>query len=336
VSNLYNIITNTFDLSVNFIIINYMKNLKLLQLLESVLGKGKQTSGNNIAFFSPFVSHYKPKLEIDLNTTSEGQNAWHCWISDKKGRSIHSLFKQLKLSKEKFDKLSRIIEVTKYRNNSVEKIEYSLELPTEYQPLWIKKNTPDYRNAIHYLKNRGINIFDIIRYRIGYADAGQYSGKIIIPSYDINGQLNYFVSRAYYINDPHKHKNPQISKDIIGFEMLINWNEPIVLCEGAFDAITIKRNAIPLFGKLIQPTLQKKIIQEHVTDIYICLDPDAITNAINIAEKFMAEGLNVYFIELNDLDPNELGYKKITEQIQDTYKFSFERMMELKMNTLWK
>ena len=74
-----------------------MKNLKLLQLLESVLGKGKQTSGNNIAFFSPFVSHYKPKLEIDLNTTSEGQNAWHCWISDKKGRSIHSLFKQLKL-----------------------------------------------------------------------------------------------------------------------------------------------------------------------------------------------------------------------------------------------
>ena len=50
----------------------------------------------------------------------------------------------------------------------------------------------------------------------------------------------------------------------------------------------------------------------------------------------MAEGLNVYFIELNDLDPNELGYKKITEQIQDTYKFSFERMMELKMNTLWK
>ena len=44
-----------------------MKNLKLLQLLESVLGKGKSTSGNNIAFFSPFISHYKPKLEIDIN-----------------------------------------------------------------------------------------------------------------------------------------------------------------------------------------------------------------------------------------------------------------------------
>ena len=258
-----------------------MKNLKLLQLLESVLGKGKPTSGNNVAFFSPFTSHYKPKLEIDINTNSEGQNPWHCWISDKKGRSIHTLFKQLNLPKSKFDKLNKIIEVTRYRNNTIEKIEYSLKLPDEYQPLWIEKKTPDYRNAIHYLKTRGINIFDIIRYRIGYAESGQYSGKIIIPSYDSNGQLNYFVSRAYYKNDPHKHKNPQTSKDIIGFEMLINWNEPIILCEGAFDAITIKRNTIPLFGKIIQPTLQKKIIEEHVKDIYICLDPDALNNAIS-------------------------------------------------------
>ena len=74
-----------------------MKNLKLLQLLESVLGKGKSTSGNNIAFFSPFISHYKPKLEIDINTNHNGENPWHCWISEKKGRSIVSLFKQLNL-----------------------------------------------------------------------------------------------------------------------------------------------------------------------------------------------------------------------------------------------
>ena len=90
-----------------------MKNIKLLQLLESILGKGKPTSGNNIAFFSPFVSHYKPKLEIDIHTNSNGENAWHCWISDKKGRSIATLFKQLNLPKERFEQLSRIIESTR-------------------------------------------------------------------------------------------------------------------------------------------------------------------------------------------------------------------------------
>ena len=148
-------------------------NVKLLQLLESVLGKGKNTSGNNVAFFSPFTSHYKPKLEIDINTNHNGENAWHCWISDKKGRSISSLFKQMGLPKEKFDQLSRIIESTRYRNKETTQHVEIISLPEEYYPLWNKKNTPDYKNAIHYLASRGITIFDIIRYRIGYCESGR-------------------------------------------------------------------------------------------------------------------------------------------------------------------
>jgi hypothetical protein len=319
-----------------FIILILMKNIKLLQLLESVLGKGKPTSGDNIAFFSPFVSHYKPKLEIDINTNHAGENAWHCWISDKKGRSITTLFKQLNLSREKFDQLNRIIETTRYRTGIqvTEKIQV-IQLPESYRPLWINKNTPDFKNAIHYLTKRGITIFDIIKYRIGYCESGEYSGKIIIPSYDTDGQLNYFVSRAYYSRDTQKHKNPKISKDIIGFGMFINWAEPIILCEGSFDAIAIKRNAIPLFGKIIQPMLQKKIIEERVKNIYICLDADALKNAIQIAERFMSEGLNVYFIELKNEDASELGFHRITEILADTDVLTFERLMELKMGMLW-
>jgi len=313
-----------------------MKNIKLLQLLESVLGKGKPTSGDNIAFFSPFTSHYKPKLEINLNTTSDGQNPWHCWISDQKGRSIFSLFKQLKLPKEKFEQLSRIVSSAKYRNTKTEVNEEILQIPEEYKPLWIDKKSPDFKNAMHYLKKRGLSIFDVIRYRIGYAESGKYSGKIIIPSYNKQGQLNYFVSRAFYSNDSYKHKNPLVSKDIIGFELLINWAEPIVLCEGVFDAMAIKRNAIPLFGKIIQPNLQKKIIEERVKDIYLCLDADALKNALKIAEKFMAEGLNVYFVELKEKDPSELGFEKISKMIAETLTFSFERLMQLRMNLLWK
>ncbi|CAB4155202.1 MG010, DNA primase-like protein [uncultured Caudovirales phage] len=313
-----------------------MKNFKLLQLLESVLGKGKPTSGDNIAFFSPFTSHYKPKLEININTNHAGENAWHCWISDKKGRSISSLFKQLNLSKEKFEQLERIVETTRYRSqNTVTEKPTTVQLPEQYRPLWIKKLTPDYRNAIHYLSKRGITAFDILKYRIGYCESGEYSGKIIIPSYDAAGQLNYFVSRAFYKEDKQKHKNPKISKDIIGFEMFINWAEPIILCEGSFDAIAIKRNAIPLFGKIIQPALQKKIIQEHVRDIYICLDADALKNAIQIAQRFMGEGLNVYFVELANEDASELGFEKITNILADTDVLTFEGLMHLKMGMLW-
>jgi len=187
-----------------------------------------------------------------------------------------------------------------------------------------------------YLKRRGVTIFDIIKYRIGYCEEGEYSGKIVIPSYDCNGNLNYFVSRAYYEADKYKHKNPKVSKDIIGFDLTINWSQPIVLCEGAFDAIAIKRNAIPLFGKIIQPELQKKIIEQRVKDIYICLDADAIRNALNIAKRFMDEGLNVYFIELQDEDASDLGFERITEIIEQTGVMTFEQLMQLQMGLIWK
>lgn len=313
-----------------------MANQRLLQLLESVLGKGKSTSGDNVAFFSPFKSHYKPKLEINLKTDSKGDNPWHCWISDQKGRSIHSLFKQLNLPRDRFEELERIIQFSKFRNTDTADRKEVLQLPAEYRPLWVPKLTPDYRNAIAYLKSRNVSIFDIIRYRIGYCEAGVYSGKIIIPSYDAAGQLNYFVSRAFYQADWQKHKNPRVSKDIIGFEMMINWNEPVVLCEGAFDAIAIKRNALPLFGKIIQPALRKKLIENRVQDIYICLDSDAIRNALDIADIFMKEGLNVYFVALQDEDASQLGFEEITKRITDTDKLTFQSMINYQMGILWK
>ena len=118
--------------------------------------------------------------------------------------------------------------------------------------------------------------------------------------------------------------------------MLINWNEPIILCEGAFDAITIKRNAIPLFGKMINPKLRIKIIEEGVKEIYICLDQDALINAKRIAQTFLMEGIQVYLVKLDKEDPNEMGYKRITEKIEDTYQFSFEELMTMEINSLWK
>ena len=82
-----------------------MINYKLVILLEKVLGSGKPTSGTNFAFFSPFCSHYKQKLEINLETL-DGKNPWHCWISNEKGKTIYSLFKKLNVDKHLFDELN--------------------------------------------------------------------------------------------------------------------------------------------------------------------------------------------------------------------------------------
>ena len=80
--------------------------------------------------------------------------------------------------------------------------------------------------------------------------------------------LNYFVGRSFY-DTSFKHKNPDVSKDVVGFEMFVNWDLPIVICEGVFDAMAVRMNSIPLFGKSPQSQLQKKILGNGVKKVYL-------------------------------------------------------------------
>ena len=301
-----------------------MSNFKLLSLIETVLGKGKSTSRGNVAFNCPFCHHNKKKLEVDIDSQH-----WHCWICNAAGRKIITLFKKLNVERHKISKLFEFIKETEYKPKITTTNTKAVELPAEFRPLWkLDTKSPAYRNAVYYLKKRGITIHDILKYRIGYCRKGLYSGKVIIPSYDANGVLNYFVGRAYYEEDVWKHKNPQVSKDIIGFELHINWNYPVCLVEGAFDAITIRRNAIPLFGKTIPNQLKHRIIENNVKTIYICLDKDARKQAIETAEYFMSNGVDVYFVDLKENDPSEIGFGKINNILANTEKLTSEWLME--------
>ena len=304
-----------------------MSKYSLISLLDSVLGKGKTNTNDNIAYCCPFCHTQKKKLEVNLIT-----QYWHCWVCNASGRKLSVLFRKLNVHRDKIAQLLKIVDETEYKPTKTTTDTPVVALPDEYRPLWIiDKTSPEYRNAIYYLKNRGITIKDILKYRIGYCRKGPYAKKIIIPSYDANGSLNYFVARAYYDSDLFKHKNPKVSKDIVGFELQINWTMPIILVEGAFDAIAIKRNAIPLFGKTISNTLKKRIVEKGVKDIYICLDLDARKQALEAAEYFISNGVNVYFVDLTDKDPSKLGFLKIKELIDLTPQLTANRLIEEKI-----
>ena len=301
-----------------------MKNFKLRTLIDTVLGSGRSTNNNNVAYCCPFCHTQKKKLEV--NTVSQH---WHCWVCNIAGRKIVTLFRKLNVERAKISKLVGLLDEVEYKPTTTTTDTPVLQLPEGYRPLWkLDKLSPEYRNAIYYLKGRGIGIHDILRYRIGYCRKGLYHGKIIIPSYDANGSLNYFVARAYYDEDVYKHKNPPTSKDIIGFELHINWNLPIILVEGAFDAITIKRNVIPLFGKTISNTLKRRIVEKGVKEIYICLDKDAKKQALETASYFMNNGLDVYFVDLTSKDPNELGFENTKSLLERTPRMTQEYLME--------
>jgi len=129
-----------------------------------------------------------------------------------------------------------------------------------------------------------------------------------------------------------KYKNPPVSKDVIGFDLFVNWDEPIVLCEGVFDAIAIRRNAIPLFGKTIPKSLKMKIYEKKVKEIYILLDNDAIKDSIKITDDLMRNGINVYFVKLSEQDPSDMGFKKVINLIKNTKQTSFSDLMRMRLN----
>jgi DNA primase len=306
-----------------------MVNQLLVTLVNSILGTGKSTARNNYAYDCPFCNKTK-KLEVNLTENREGKNPWHCWSCDSRGTTIYNLFKQLKVENEKITELKSLVKTSKSINET--QTPTSISLPHEYISLYNADNSDIMaRHASVYLKNRNVSKHDILKYNIGYCKEGLYKNMIIIPTYDADGRLNYFTARSFEKEPYVKYRNPPASRDIIPNEHLINWNLPIIICEGLFDAISIKRNAIPLLGKNIQSNLMKKIVTSLVDKIYIALDKDAMKQALKFCEMLLAEGKEVYLVDLQDKDPSEMGFKNFTRLIQNTFPLTYYNLMERKL-----
>jgi len=286
-----------------------MDNILLLNCLESVLGKGKKSSSGNYAFNCPFCNHHKPKLEVKLQTNLKGENPYHCWVCNVKGLKLPTLFKKIKTPREKTLELRSILGVSPKEDLKVE------------------------QRAKVYLKKRGITETELIKYNIGYASTGPYANSIIIPSYDNNYSINYFVARTMDPNASRKYDTPKCNKnEIIGFEALISWEMPVILVEGAFDAISVRRNAIPLFGKSISNALMKKLVESSVKTIYIALDRDAKKDALDHALTLTNYGKEVYWVDMDDKDPSEMGFETFTKKLHNANPLTFSDIMLLKMN----
>lgn len=315
---------------------------KLLSLLEKVLGPSRKTTYDNYAFYSPFLPHRKRKLQIRLDTQEDDSgrplNHWHCWITEKKGRSIYSLFNQpeikSRINQDIINELNNIFDDQKFNvflRHSNDYHQEKIKLPDEYKFLF-SVDTFESRFAYRYLKNiRKVSDEAIIKYRVGFCDTGKYKNRIIIPSYDEFGIVNYFNARDYKGSEYLKYLNPPTSANCVGFENQINWKYPVILTEGMFDAITIKRNVIPLFGKSLSDELKYKLFINDVEEVIICLDSDAKNEIINMSKYFLSNGIKTRIVKLKDNDPNELGYDRIWEYINQSKYIKFTDIIKFKL-----
>jgi 5S rRNA maturation endonuclease (ribonuclease M5) len=300
--------------------------MDITTLLTEILGSPHRQKDEAL-YQCPFCVHPKKKLSINQLT-----HKWKCWVCNARGMRILSLLKRLNLPKKKIEQFKEILGETKYTSHETVADTTVVQLPVEYKPLWKPEKSYAYLHALTYLQTRNIGVDEILRYRIGYCDSGPYTHRIIVPSYDSDNQLNYFTARSYY-DSGMKYKNPPVSKNTIIFENMISWNEPVILCEGMFDAIALRQNAIPLMGKTLSKKLEWALLHYSVEDVIIFLDHDARLAALKLEQRLNQYDINVRVVLTDTKDASDMGFTSAWKAVHAAQKTEFKDYIKHKLFT---
>ena len=290
-----------------------MNKKEALKILNETLGDHRQTSKNEHYFKCPACNHYKHKLAINLD-----KNAFHCWICDYRGRNIRRLVRRFGsyIQLQKWDGISDRTDLERFADLFMERSDREdktkMELPEEFVSLCANNIPATGVYALKYLQKRGLTKDDIIRWKIGYCFSGEYRNRIIVPSFDDDGDCSYFIARSY-AGDSYKYKNPRASKDVVFNELFVNWNEDLILTEGIFDAV-VAGNAVPILGSTLRSDAEliRKIVIND-TPIYMALDPDARKKENRIIKMLLEYDIELYKIDVS-------GYEDVGSMPKEVFQ----------------
>lgn len=306
---------------------------RIYNLLESFLGASKQGyfDKNNLQtqWNCPYCAEEKGGIDNKYNLEiSFALGKFHCWSCNNAG-NLSKLIRRFggKDALNEYKAILQDIKESKYydiSNFEKEKVDASsleLQLPKTYTKIEFD-NCPSKVKA--YIDKRKIGKEIIEKFNIGYTtwdeENWQYRNRIIIPSYNEYGDLNFWVGRDYTGNEKKlKYINPKnIDKNKIVFQdSLIQYDADITLVEGAIDCL-YGNNCISLLGKTLTRDCEiyKILKQKSNARIFICLDSDTDISETKRIYSLLNNGRlknKIWYIRLGTED---LPYK----DFGDTYE----------------
>jgi len=304
------------------------------KILTDILGHFVR-KGNEHLYSCPFCNHHKKKMSVNF-----GIGAFKCWVCDTRGKNIYRIVRKFGSynQRQKWLQLDGRLDLSEFEKifDGLQEIEEDqvVELPEEMVSLCNKRLPLSSKRALEYLESRNITKDQILMWKIGYCPSGRYGGRIIIPSFNRNGDPNYFIARSY-VGHGRKYLNPQASRDIIFNELMVDWDEPVILVEGAFDAVVAGTQAIPILGSTMRPN--SKLFQAlslNDTPVYIGLDNDAEKKAGHMIKNMLQYDMEVFKIDTSSVDDIgsmssgefSLAFQN-AETIDSDYYF-FQKMMQ--------
>lgn len=265
----------------------------ILGILEDILGDPHMHNDykGQISYDCPVCSydikgldHLDGKGNLEINYRMGVYKCWSCSDTHNTRGGLYHLIKKFGNKKQiKLYELLKPEDVGEYK-----RIYQKIHLPKEFisliDPSLGIRLSHHYKQALSYLNKRNVTASMIKKFNIGFAYEGMYAGRIIIPSYNSEDELNYFIARSYYSKPKLKYKNPEVQKELIIFnENLLDWDQPVYLVEGAFDSIFVP-NSIPMLGKVMGDMLFQTLY-DKAKEIVIVLDGDAWDNAQKLFHK---------------------------------------------------
>jgi DNA primase len=300
------------------------------ELIISIFGEGIPSSdGNDIAVYCPICKKSpkikkKRKLSIAIET-----GMYHCWVCEAKGKSLTYFVKKNISNFQDIEKLKEYFGNEKEIEEEIEE-KIKIELPADFK-LVALSNTRESNNIKKYLYSRGMSENDLLKFKVGYSLSFEFRQKAIFPSLNEDLEINFYLTRI--VNDEitkySKYKNCDASKkDIIFNEYLIDWNKPVVIVEGIFDAVKAGDNAIPILGSWIDNSYElfKKIIKNN-TPVILGLDPDAKNKEIKIAQYFYENGIDVKITDNHEKDLGDMTKEEVKIILNDAKSFDNIRRM---------
>lgn len=242
---------------------------RMKSILDFILGSPKADLDESLQLEYPCprcVDIYGIKEVNKYNLSlSLGKQVYQCWKcadsgeEDMKGRitKLIKLYGNTQLYKEYMECIkslrdNKLYSLDFHKDDSQTSTFDEVELPNGFRPFRPDRYYPD--GAFEYLQKRGIDWDIINQHEIGFIGHNEehknLSNRIVIPSRDAFGTINYWTGRDFTGNDKRmKYMNPKVDrKNIIFDEEKVQWDADITLVEGPFDHIVVP-NSIPLLGK---------------------------------------------------------------------------------------
>lgn len=294
-----------------------------ISFFEDVFGKGRlSSSGINFDVRCPICAPSDPtKKKMSIRTDDD---RLHCWVCGFKARSLAPLIRkfgtpeQLETYRTRFGGHVGGGQLVTGERPEQQKI----ELPKDFRLLTLASITdPDVKAAWRYIVGRGLSESDAWYFKFGLSDEPRWRRRVIMPSFDALGDLNYFTARAIDPTRKPKYDNPDVDKNPVVFnDINIDWSKRLVLCEGPFDLVKCPQNSTAILGSDLDERHEvfNKILLNG-TPVALALDGDMwSTKTPKIVKKLQEYDVDVVVVDVRPWgDPGSMSRAEFEAALEE-------------------